>query len=86
MVRLLTTVNYKGEIIGPGIAYLDPEYEKLLVKNGNATFDVNTSKKEEQEEEHQEEQQDNKQQEEHQEDNTDQKEQKPKTRRRAEAK
>lgn len=43
MVKLLIPVNYKGDIHEPGIVCFDSAYEKLLVKNGSATFDLSES-------------------------------------------
>lgn len=45
MVKLLVPVNYKGVIHEPGIAYFDEDYENLLVKNGNATFELKEEEK-----------------------------------------
>ncbi len=44
MVKLFVSVNYKGVIYEPGIAYFDPNYEELLIANGNATFDIESQK------------------------------------------
>ena len=44
MIRLLSPVNYKGQIYENGIVCFEKEYEEILVKNGNAIFELNERK------------------------------------------
>ena len=44
MIRLLSPVNHKGQIYESGIVCFEREYEEILVKTGNATFEIGQRK------------------------------------------